>query len=350
MLFLIPLGQSGEDRAQLIMNWTAERLLELARSYQAAAVLAGAADLDIFSALAAEPLTAPALADKLGCDLRGLTILLDALAALELLVKQDERYSVPPGAGAFLAGEAPRSVLPMAQHQANCLRRWAQLARVVKTGKPAERVPSVRGAAGDLAAFIGAMHRVSAPVADEVIQAIQPLRFRHLLDIGGGSGTWTLAFLRACPAATATLFDLPDVLLLARQRLAAAGLTERVRLAGGDFLSDPLPPGADLAWVSAIVHQNSRLQNRQLFTRIGQALLPSGRIVLRDILMDRTRTRPVAGALFAVNMLVGSEGGGTYTFAELAEDLSAAGFASARILRQDEGMNSVVLAEKPAGG
>ena len=88
-----------------------------------------------------------------------------------------------------------------------------------------------------------------------------------------------------------------------------------------------LPAGADLAWVSAIVHQNSRAQNRALFAKVFAALAPGGRIAIRDILMEEDRTRPVAGALFAVNMLVATEGGGTFTFAELREDLEAAGFA-----------------------
>jgi precorrin-6B methylase 2 len=224
------------------------------------------------------------------------------------------------------------------------------LATVVKTGGPAQSVPGVRGEAGEQETFIGAMHNVSAPVAGQVIQAVQPLRFNHLLDIGGASGTWTIAFLRACPAARATLFDLPHVLPMAQRRLAAAGLSERVELAPGDFYTDALPPGADLAWVSAIVHQNSRQQNRALFAKVFAALAPGGRIALRDILMDESRTRPAAGALFAVNMLVATADGGTFTFAELREDLAAAGFVRHTLARQDEAMNSVVLAAKPGAG
>ena len=157
-----------------------------------------------------------------------------------------------------------------------------------------------------------------------------------------------MAFLRACPAATATLFDLPHVIPMARRRLAAAGMNKRVRLVPGDFMTDPLPRGADLAWVSAIAHQNSRAENRALFTKVFKALMPGGRIAIRDILMDPTRTRPVAGALFAVNMLVATEGGGTFTFGELREDLAAAGFTQARVRRRDETMNCIVVAKKPA--
>ena len=328
--------------------WIPDELLELGRSYQAAAVLGAAADLDLFEALADGARTARELARKLHADLRGLVILLDALAALRLLDKRQDRYALPAGADAFLTADGPHSILAMAQHQANCLRNWAQLAQVVKTGRPAKRMPSVRGAEGDAAAFIGAMHNVSAPHADRVIRAVQPLRFSHLLDIGGASGTWTIAFLRACPSAQATLFDLPHVIPMARRRLAADGMARRVKLVAGDFMADPLPAGADLAWVSAIVHQNSRAQNRALFTKIFRALVPGGRIAIRDILMEANRTRPVAGALFAVNMLVATESGGTFTFGELREDLAAAGFVQAAVSQRDKAMNSVVVARKRA--
>ena len=136
---------------------------------------------------------------------------------------------------------------------------------------------------------------------------------------------------------------------MARRRVAAAGLLHRVRLAAGDFMRHALPSGVDLAWVSAIVHQNSRAQNRALFAKVFQALTPGGHIAIRDILMEESRTHPVAGALFAVNMLVATEGGGTFTFAELREDLEAAGFIQTALRRQDEAMNSIVVAEKPAG-
>jgi predicted O-methyltransferase YrrM len=327
--------------------WTAEEILALGRSYQGAAVLAAAADLDVFSALASAPLAAAELAGTLQCDPRALTILVDALAALRLLEKSGSHYALPASLKVFLTPDGAQSILAMAQHQGHCLRNWAQLSRVVKTGRPAEGMPGVRGEAGDQEAFIGAMHNVSAPNAGLVIRAVQPPPFQHLLDIGGASGTWTIAFLRACPSARATLFDLPQVIPMARRRLAAAGLEQRVRLVAGDFTTDALPPGADLAWVSAIVHQNSRARNRALFTAVFEALAPGGRIAIRDILMEEDRTRPVAGALFAVNMLVATEGGGTFTWAELREDLAAAGFAGTALARGDEAMNSIVVAHKP---
>jgi SAM-dependent methyltransferase len=321
-------------------------ILDLAARYQEAAVLAAAAELDVFAALATGPLDGSELALCLGLDRRGATILLDALVALGLLGKEGNRYRTEEVIGNLLGRHGPGSVLAMARHQANCMRRWAQLAWAVKTGTPPERKPSIRGEDEDRAAFIEAMDNVSAPVADEVVRDLGELAFERLLDVGGASGSWTAAFLRLRPEARATIFDLPEVVPMARERLAAVGLLDRVDIVEGDYLKDPLPPGADLAWVSAIVHQNSRDENRLLFERIFESLRPGGRVLVRDIVMDPSRTVPIRGALFAVNMLVGTEGGGTYTFEELREDLGLSGFRDVRLEREDPGMSSVVGAAK----
>jgi SAM-dependent methyltransferase len=327
-------------------SWTADDVLAVARSFQPACVLTAAADLDVFTVLADGPRDARQVAQRVQGQVRGTTILLDALVALELLHKQGEQYALAPAVDDLLVEGRPGNVLPMLRHQGNCLRRWAQLARVVREGGPAKTEPSIRGAAEDTASFIGAMQNVSGPIADAVVRDLPPLDYRHLLDVGGASGTWTLAFLRANPGASATLFDLPAVIPMAQKRMEAEGLAARVRLVAGDFMRDPLPEGADLAWVSAIVHQNSREENRRLFASIARALPAGGQVLIRDIVMDDSHTAPASGALFAVNMLVATEGGGTFSVAELREDLEAAGFSEVEIIRRDEGMSSVVRARK----
>ena len=153
-----------------------------------------------------------------------------------------------------------------------------------------------------------------------------------------------MAWLQAEPAARAILFDLPAVIPLARERLTACGVADRVALVAGDFDRDPLPRGADLVWLSAIIHQNSPDENRVLYRRVAEALEPGGRVLIRDIVMDESHTSPVAGALFAVNMLVATAGGGTYTLAEIREDLQDAGFDDVQLVRRDEGMHAVVAA------
>ncbi len=321
-----------------------EQVLELMNGFRPACVIGAAAELDLWTALQGQPLSAGQLAEKLGCDLRAITMLLDAVAALGLLEKQDGRYGVPAELRGWLLADGSETVLPMLQHMTSVLRGWSQLAWVVKAGAPVPRAASIRGAEADRASFIAAMHAVSGPLADDLVRRLGPPQFRHLLDVGGASGTWTLAFLRAVPAATATIFDLPDAIQQARTRLAGTEFAPRVTLVPGDFYADQLPGGADFAWVSAICHQHSRRHNRELFAKVFKALLPGGRIAIRDIVMARCRTKPLQGALFAINMLVHTESGGTFTFEEYAEDLQAAGFQHPRLAVEDEAMSSVVVA------
>ncbi len=326
--------------------WDREKLSELARSYQPVCVLAAACDWNVFGVLADRSMTTAQLAGRLRTDPRATGVLLDALAALDLLHKQQDQYLLPDELRPWLVGSGPSSLLPMLQHQGNCLRRWAQLSTVVRTGRPVPRQPSARGEAADLEAFIEAMNVICEPVADQILAEVSIPPFSHLLDVGGGSGTWTIAFLRAHPQAKATLFDLTDVIPQAQRRLKDAGLLDRVKLAAGDFYIDPLPKGADLIWLSAIVHQNSREQNRELFRKIHAVLQPGGSVLIRDIVMNDDHTQPAAGALFAINMLVGTEGGGTFSLDELTDDLQTAGFGDVNLLRSDEGMNAIVRAGK----
>ena len=327
-------------------TWSADELLERVRGFQSACVIIAAAELDLFTALGDTPTTAETLAAQLRADRRGMVVLLDALAALGLLTKQDDTYEVPPDVAERLTENSPTNVLPGVRHQGNCLRRWAQLAQVVQAGRPAERGVSIRGQTGDCESFIGAMDNFTAPIAPQMVEILGPPRFQRMLDIGGASGTWTIAFLLAVPDATAVLFDLPEVIPLARERLTHAGVADRVTLVAGDYNADPLPAGADFAWLSAIAHQNSRDENRALYAKIHTSLTENGVLVIRDVVMDRDHTTPTAGALFAVNMLVGTEGGGTYSLDETREDLRAAGFNEIELVHQDAHMNSLIRAGK----
>ena len=325
---------------------TAESLLALARNFMESRVLLTGAELDLFTLLAPAPLGLDEAASKTGVDPRALEMLLDALAAQGLLVKGDGKWRTEPSVAPLLVEGAKDSVLPMILHAANLWTRWSELTRKV--------APSRAGAAGPefLAAFIGAMHVVAAPQADLIVASVWPGGARHLLDVGGADGTYTLAFLRACPGMTATLFDHPPVVEMARARLGAAGVLPRVTLVGGDFATDPLPPGHDLVFVSAIIHQNSPAENLALYGKIHKALVPGGRVVIRDHVMERDRTHPHAGALFAINMLVGTAGGGTYTFDEIAGGLTRAGFERVRLVQAGERMDALVeafKAEAPSG-
>jgi len=329
------------------INNRPEAILKLARQFMESRILLSAAEMNIFSHLDGTPSTAEDLANRLPADLRGLTILLDALTAMDLLSKDKDTYITATDAAPFLTAKSPRSVLPMLHHAAHLWESWSELtSKVKKHGVNETPASSVRNA-DELSAFIGAMHVVGMPLARKIVKAVQPGAARNLLDVGGASGTYITAFLKAVPEMKATLFDRPAVIQLARDRLIEAGMLDRVQLVPGDFYVDELPGGHDLAMLSAIIHQNSPGENVELFRKVLQAMVSGGRIIIRDHVMEPDRTKPRDGAIFAVNMLVNTEGGSTYTFDEIRTWLMQAGFTNVRLLKVGKHMDALVEAFKP---
>ncbi|BBO93228.1 methyltransferase [Desulfosarcina ovata] len=319
---------------------TDDSILKTVRGFMASRVIISAAEIDLFTLLARQSHTADEVAYTTGADLRGITILLDALCALGFMVKTNGTYRTESSAATLLSADAPPSVRPMVLHMGSVWRNWSKLNNIV-LGKA---VPDLEKGILDkenFEAFIGAMHVVASRAAPDVVAVVNPGGASRLLDVGGGSGSYILAFLDAQPAMRATLFDKPEVIKMARARVEAAGMTDRVTLVVGDFYKDELPTGHDLALLSAIIHQNSPAENEELYCKIHRALDGGGRIVIRDHVMSPDHTQPLEGALFAVNMLAGTKGGGTYTFQEIEAGLAAAGFTKIKQL-QDKRMFSLV--------
>jgi 3-hydroxy-5-methyl-1-naphthoate 3-O-methyltransferase len=324
--------------------FTAEAVLALARDFMACRVLLTGAELELFTLLSPSSLTAEEIASRTGTNLRALTMLLDASAALGLLDKTAGRYSCPPPLGRLLSAGEPESMLPMVLHSAHLWHRWTGLTEIIRgTEIPRKMSPSVRNA-GELRAFIEAMHVVAPPLARAIVDAVDTASVTTFLDVGGGPGTYTIAFVRAVPGMHATLFDLPDVVEIARRHVEEAGLLDRVTLVAGNFDHDELPGGHDLALLSAIIHQNSAGENLALFGKVRRALRPGGRIIIRDHVMESDRTHPPEGAMFAVNMLVATNGGGTYTFAEIEAGLREAGFTEIHLIKGGMHMDALVEA------
>ena len=323
-----------------------EDLLALSRNFMECRVLLTGGELNIFSHLA-EPTSSKDLAEKQGWHERPLTVVLDALSAMGLLIKKDRLYRTDPGLLSFLRSDSPQTILPMIRHAATIWKNWSNLTRIVTETGGVERTGGSFENPEDQKAFIGAMHVVARARAPKIVQAINPGSARRLIDVGGASGTYTIAFLEASPLMSATLFDLPHVVNMGRERIIEAGLMDRVTIVAGNFYTDSLPPNHDLALVSAIIHQNSPEQNVDLYRKVFEALVPGGRIVIRDHVMNPDRTGPKSGALFAINMLVGTPGGGTYTYEEIKAGLSAAGFENVQLIQEDDQMMGLVEAYRP---
>jgi SAM-dependent methyltransferase len=166
-----------------------------------------------------------------------------------------------------------------------------------------------------------------------------------MLDLGGGSAAYAIAFAQAHPQLSVEVLDLPDVLPLTQDYIRRAGLEARIRIRPGDLRSDRFGEGYDLVLLSAIAHMFSPAENRDLLGRIYHALAPNGRLVLQDFILEPDKTGPAFAALFSLNMLVNTEGGASYSEAEYDAWLRAAGFRETRRVRLP-GPANLILAAK----
>jgi SAM-dependent methyltransferase len=323
-----------------------EPILTLGRKFMESRIFLTAAELDVFTLLAKNPMPARDIADTLQVTLRGITILLNALVPLALLEKKNDTYYCPAEVAALLSKDSPASIMPMIMLNAGGWKRWSDLTEIVRHGSKKTRPAIFDSSESEQETFIGAMHTIAYRLAPGIVAAIKPGKARKLLDIGGASGSYTQAFLEASADMRATLFDLPPVITIAQKRLADTDLINRITFVAGDFYKDELPAGQDLALLSAIIHQNSPEQNIELYRKIYRALVPGGRLVIRDHVMSPDHTQPASGAFFAVNMLVGTAAGSTYTFDEISEGLKAAGFNNIKLIQPDALMNGLVEAFK----
>jgi ubiquinone/menaquinone biosynthesis C-methylase UbiE len=325
-----------------------EDIMAVARAFMKSRIILTAAELDLFTIIDDSFRNAEKIATRFGWDRRALERVLDTLVTFGLLGKVGDEYSLT-GESASFSSRHPVSELPMLLHMSRLWVTWSDLTEIVKGGTDSEQKPPKPMDMDSRRAFIGAMHVIGRTLSQDIAGFLELGRYRKLLDIGGGSGTYTIALLKQNPKMKAILFDLRDVIPMAKERFSSEGLADRVELIGGDFYSDELPGGCDLALLSAIIHQNSHQQNLELYRKAYRALEPGGMLLIRDHIMNEQRTWPSEGALFAINMLVNTRGGDTYTFHEVAEALKEAGFANAKLLRSGEKMDCIVGAVKGEG-
>lgn len=323
-----------------MLELDAEHITNLTRGFIESRLMLTAAELDLFTLLAGNWLTVEQLAEPRGWDPRALRILLDALVAIGLLVKRAGTYSTTTLSHEFLSRDGAMTILDSALHGAELWHNWSQLtSRVVGKGTPPKRDP--------VRAFIGTMHLLSPRIAPGIAALVRPELARRFLDVGGGSGAYTMAFLTRDRTLEATLLDLPEVLPICREHLIEGDFADQVRLVPGDLTKDPLPGEQGMVFLSAVIHMLAMGQVKDLFERCFQALVPGGRVVIRDYVMSPDRLQPRAGALFAANMLASTEGGDTYTFVEIRDALAQSGFVDVRLLQDGERMNAVLEAYRP---
>lgn len=322
-----------------------EMVMDESRDFMKSRIILTAAELDLFTCIEEKPSTASGLARDRGLDERATTRMLDCLTVMKFFAKTDDIYRITER-GAFLSSNHPETVLPMVLHMNHLWRSWSDLTEIVRRGPGSHQESGLKFSETEWKAFVGAMHVAARALSGEIAEDYNVGRYKRLLDVGGASGTYTIAFLRKNPLMKAIIFDLEEVIPMARERVQDEGLSDRVEFVAGDFYEDELPAGCDLALLSAIIHQNSPEENANLYGKIYRVLNKGGTILVRDHIMNEDRTKPPAGALFAINMLVNTHGGDTYSFREVKEGLEGAGFRNVKLLRRGDRMDCLVEARK----
>lgn len=325
-----------------------DQILADVRNFMKSRIILTAAELDLFTLLDGSPASVEELAGRRTLDRRAAERLLDCLVVYHLLDKKGDVYSLTDD-GAYFSGSHPKTILPMVIHMTRLWYTWSELSKIVENGPDQQEGRGVAKSDEEWnwKSFIGAMHVAARKVSSEIAADLDLGGFKRLLDVGGGSGSYTIALLRKNPQMRAVLYDLEKVVPMAEERLAEEGLLDRVELVAGDFYKDELPKGCDLALLSAIIHQNGVDENIELYEKVLKALEPGGMLLIRDHVMEESRTKPASGAVFAINMLVNTRSGDTYTFEDIKAGLEKAGFSDVKLLRRGERMDDVVSARKP---
>ncbi|MDA8387417.1 MAG: methyltransferase [Nitrospiraceae bacterium] len=291
------------------------------RAFWTARPLITANNLDVFRHLKT-PKTARQVASRIKTDARATAILLDAVAALGLLKKTGDRYSNGEVANAFLVPSSAYYQGDIIRHADNLWRSWSRLDDVVRTGNPAPREKT------DIGPFIMGMHNLAVFKATPVMDAAGLDGVKSALDLGGGPGTYTIE-MRKRGVADVTIFDRPDAVKIARKNLRKHGVSG-VKFLTGDFLTDDIGNGYDLALLSHIMHSNSGEGCLSLLKKVRASLNSKGRAIIHDFQLEENRTAPLSSALFSVNMLVGTPAGRCYTYSEYRSFLRQAGFGGIR--------------------
>jgi SAM-dependent methyltransferase len=318
-----------------------EQIFHAISGYQTSRILLTALELKIFTTIDEKKMTSEDISHKIGTKKESTETLLNALTALGFLKKHEGLFSNSPHSLQFLCEKSP-DFLGGVFHSNNLWDTWSGLTDAVKTGKHKKQKNVSEHNEDWLYNFIAAMHARAKKSAFDDIEQIELTGTKSILDLGGGSGVYGMAFKKRAGAAEVTLFDLPEVIPISEKFIESEGYTGKIKTLKGNFDIDPIGSGYDLIFLSAIVHMNNNEKNIKLIKKCTEALNPNGRIVIQDYIMNEDRTDPVRGALFAVNMLVGTKGGTTYTQNEINSWFEKAGITFSKKINLPSGAAQIV--------
>jgi ubiquinone/menaquinone biosynthesis C-methylase UbiE len=329
---------------------TPERIMQFAWSYVPTLVLEAAIQHRVFDVLDGGPKTLKETAEATGASERGLRAVMNTLVGLNFLAKTNGHYALTPESELFLVSTKPSFQGGLLKHASGQLiPNWLRLNEVVSTGKPVTSVNQEGAGSEFFQAFVADIFPLSYPPAQVLAKHLglgSSESEVRVLDLATGSGVWGIALAQSSEKVTVTAVDWAHVLPATEKMVARFGLTDRFAYVSGDLESADFGSGHNVATLGHILHSEGAARSKSLLRKTFEALAPGGTIAIAEFLVNADRTGPVGSLFFAANMLVNTDDGDTYSFEEISDWLTEAGFTNARLL-EAPGPSPLVLATKP---
>lgn len=301
-----------------------ESIRRTAGAFQTSRILLTAFELKLFTILDHHMMTSVDAALELKTDPRATDRLMNALCGMGLLKKVKGKFYNSDSASKYLVEGKP-DFMGNLYHTNHLWNTWSCLTESVIKGSSYKGDQNKSEKSDWVESFIGAMHHRGVNQGKILAMMIDLSGVKKMLDVGGGSAAFSMEIVKKNPAVNAVVFDLPHVIPLTKRYVLEEGLEEKFTFIEGNYLAANFGDGYDLILLSAIVHINSYEENKSLIKKCSDALTQNGRIVINDFIMNSDRIKPAYGAVFALNMLVGTERGDTYTEEEMREWFAASG-------------------------
>ena len=336
---------------------TPDAILQTAFGFWNSKVLLTAVEFELFTKLSHRQLTAAQIGKELGLHPRGIFDFLDALVAMKFLERDgdgpDAKYFNTPATDLYLDGQSPRyigGILEMLN--ARLFKFWHDLPEALRTGQPQNETKRGGKSMFDelyadpakLEQFLDGMTGLSRINFEALAEKFDFSRYRTLCDVGGATGLLSIEVAKKHPHIECISFDLPPVEPVAKKHIAAAGLTDRIRTATGDFFQDALP-NADVITMGMILHDWHLEKKMKLIHAAYDALPTGGVFIAVEALIDNARRENVFGLLMSLNMLIEFGDAFDYTAADFEKWCREVGFKRFEVIHL-AGPSSAAIAYK----
>jgi SAM-dependent methyltransferase len=328
---------------------TPERLMQFGFAYAPPVIIGAAVSNKVFDTLASGAKGAEEVSKETRAPVRGLRAVMNALVGLELLNKRDGKYSLTPESEAFLVSNKPGTLagfFPM--NMKRLIPLWLNLDEIVRTGQPGEARNEEHPGTEfftELVENIIPMSYGSAQVLADHLKLAKAKKPIRVLDVAAGSGIWGIVLAQTSPQVQVTAVDWAGMIPTTKRITQKFGVGDRFKFIEGDIAEVDFGNGYDVATLGHILHSEGEGRSRHLLKKVSRALRSGGTIAIGEWLVNDQRTEPLPSLMFAVQMLVNTKEGDTFSFNEIRGWLEEAGFKDARTV-EAPGPSPLVLGTK----